>query len=384
MILKTTLVGMNYYDSEMLEYSAKTIARPLVCLIRDTKFKYGIAVYIWDSSEWFRAGTIATSENLVLDETINGKVIAEEMSLDFGYLFRWENPHNLDNTEYGAQCKMELSGISTYDMLNMDISGNMRIEFELVLNSKFDAFLSPFNLLNKLKIPAKETTKQNGTTNATITLKDGDKITGGWALTIDHVSGNVINSNISNSTTKEKEKKMKGFNNFFDKKDFNFPTTNFALSMTGGLAVKVDNSFVVFDQETKSLTDVMDFVMEGFDKMIMIMPATMAQLEEGDLFVQNGLVYQLVDKEGLEVFNYRTSSIERMVEKKSLMGISLYAKVMNLMGNLNMNFGAAGDAGNMFANPMFLMMMMKDGDNDMSDFMQMMMMSQLFNSNTKK
>ena len=182
----------------------------------------------------------------------------------------------------------------------------------------------------------------------------------------------------TNTIIEEEGKPMK--KNFLSKfgADFNYPTENFAVSLFGGgLAVKTKDGFVTFDGA--EAIDVMDFVIEDMNEFIMIMPAQ--KLEDGDIFVQNGEVYQMITAEVNEVYSYSAGSIISLVDKKNAFGFKMHAKVMNLMGNM---FGGDANAQMGGFNPMIFMLMdKKDGDNGMGDMMKYMMMSQMF-SNTKK
>lgn len=186
------------------------------------------------------------------------------------------------------------------------------------------------------------------------------------------------NTVTTNTIIEEEGKPMK--KNFLSKfgADFNYPTENFAVSLFGGgLAVKTKDGFVTFDGA--EAVDVMDFVIEDMNEFIMIMPAQ--KLEDGDIFVQNGEVYQMITAEVNEVYSYSAGSIINLVDKKNAFGFKMHAKVMNLMGNM---FGGDANAQMGGFNPMMLMLMdKKDGDSGMGDMMKYMMMSQMFN-NTKK
>lgn len=220
-----------------------------------------------------------------------------------------------------------------------------------------------------------------------LVYQDGNIRYTGNIYTDRELCGTIDNHNgILNKENNKKEKPMKNMSNMFNKfgNGFNYPISNFAISMFGGLAVKQNGTFVTYDVKKGEAMDVMDFVMEGFEDMIMIMPAQ--SLVKGDIFVQDNKVYQMIDTKENKAYCYTDGTIETLVNKSNIMGFKMYAKVFNLMGNMNMNMGGAtgeAGAGNMFANPMFMMMMMKDGDSGsgMGDMMKMMMMSQMFSQN---
>lgn len=199
---------------------------------------------------------------------------------------------------------------------------------------------------------------------------------------LDNQSGTVTTT----TTTKiqnTKESKMKNLNSVFNKfgKDFSYPTSNFAMSMFGGLAVKTKSgNYVTFNQEKLEAIDTMDMVIDGFEDFIVIMPTQ--KLEDGDLFIKGGSVFAMIDSKSNEAYSFDEGTIVTLMDAKNAFGMNLYAKVFNVMGNMNTSNGSEGGV---FGNPMMMMMlMMKDEDGGKgSNMMQMMMMSQMFSGGMK-
>lgn len=166
-------------------------------------------------------------------------------------------------------------------------------------------------------------------------------------------------------------------------KEFNYPVSNFAISIMGGtsLAVKTESgSYVTYDNKKKEAIDVMDFVIDDFDDMIMIMPVQ--EIKEGDVFIKGDTPYQLVDKETMKAYNYKTGNMDNIVPTKNAFGFKFYAKVMNLMGNMNMMGNSGGNG--MIGNPMMMMMFMDDDKSTSKTGMfKKMMMMQAFGQMNK-
>ena len=346
---KYTIVGTRYYNEEKLQEliekdHRESRRRGHVCFLkRDPKFENAVQIYFMDNSTLntaFRVGTLSTSKHLIFEGTKSGASLAEKLSFERIY----ETVAYFDDFEISESKEFFLN----------------RIAIEVGSISMLD--VHSLELVEKIS---------QETNNISFPINfNGDSVR---YVTLGVDTSQLETTNLTQPTNK-KEKNMKTMNSMFSKfgKDFAYPTSNFAMSMFGGLAVKQGGSFVTYDAEKNEAMDVMDFVMDGFSEMIMIVPTQ--GLVKGDMFVQDGKVYQLL--EDSKVYSFTDNSIDVLVSKSNIMGFKMYAKVFNLMAN----FGGAGQDGvqNMFANPMMMMMMMKDGSGDTSDMMQMMMMSQMF------
>jgi hypothetical protein len=143
-----------------------------------------------------------------------------------------------------------------------------------------------------------------------------------------------------------------------------------------GTAVKVNGTYVTFDGD--STTDVMELIIPGGENMLFKMPATIDQIDIGDVILNNDRVLFVkdVNNDGnIVAIDPQTNDIITHSPRKNVFGIQFYTRVTSLM-----NFGQ--DGGGM--NPMMLMMMssgQKDtyrspSDNKMAEMLPLMMMMQ--------
>lgn len=399
-----TLVGMHYYDEENFVFKANQIrlsgANPRLYLRRNPSFEFGIDVIFEFENGFEKVGSIATNQQLVLEDTINGRLVSKVMEPNSIYPCHFRMKELLHEQGYGGRIELDL----TPARINTNAEAvKIVVGIKKGIGITSSGVRNLNEIINRLEgiERASESNKarlgdatvriadQNGAVVSayTISAKDLENTVATISATGHtggHIDTNILlnRQHIYQSTgTPIKEKKgnlMKNMNSMFTKfgKDFAFNTSNFALSMFGGLAVKVNGSFVSYNVEKGEAMDVMDFVIDGFEDFIMIMPVQ--ELSDGDIFIQDGKVYQMIDKEKKSAYNYTDNSIDTLVTKANIMGFKMYAKVMNFAsGMMNMAGGETKD-GNMFANPVFMMMMMKDGDGDMGEMMKLMMMSQMF------
>jgi hypothetical protein len=180
--------------------------------------------------------------------------------------------------------------------------------------------------------------------------------------------------NPSNTTIKEENNMLKGLGKVFG--EFGKDTSGrFAMSFQG-TAVKVNGTYVTFDGD--STTDVMELIIPGGENMLFKMPATIDQIDIGDVILNNDRVLFVkdVNNDGnIVAIDPVTNDIITHSPRKNVFGIQFYTRVTSLM-----NFGQ--DGGGM--NPMMLMMMssgQKDtyrspSDNKMAEMLPLMMMMQ--------
>lgn len=179
----------------------------------------------------------------------------------------------------------------------------------------------------------------------------------------------------------KKENKMnKALNAFMPS---SIPSGTIALTMNGTIAVKaVDESYVSFDKETKTLVNHMNLVF-GQDKLhefSAVMPVNKEQVKIGDI-LHTGLgwafVSDIVSGEGgitsLKVVNINTGNEENQVDtKNAFINAPTVKKLITFFGD---SFSGGMDNPNGFNPLMFLMM--GDSKGDKNDMFKMMMLSQM-------
>lgn len=156
-----------------------------------------------------------------------------------------------------------------------------------------------------------------------------------------------------------------------------------AVTMNGGLAVKrADGDYVSYDPISGKIMNMMQFVInnESISKFIFLMP--MAQLQAGDIIKNNKTYYYVreIYNGGVKVISLNSGAYSNIVEEQNIIfGTTMYSKVISLF---NMAGGQQATGG-MFGqfNPMMFMLMDKseDGDSDGMDFMEAMVIMQMFN-----
>ena len=156
-----------------------------------------------------------------------------------------------------------------------------------------------------------------------------------------------------------------------------------AYSLAGIAVKKKDSNFVVYDRNTKMVTEIGDLKM---DVPFYLVPSLYDQLQPGDLIKLDGsfvIVEAKTENNGLKVQSPTTGSYAYKPGRTTLFGMYFYTKVVSLLDSVTGAAGAAPAAGagaNPFGggfNPMLLMMMNKDsGNNGGLDLTQLMLMSQ--------
>jgi hypothetical protein len=142
-------------------------------------------------------------------------------------------------------------------------------------------------------------------------------------------------------------------------------TSDIRLSMSGIAIKNEQGTYVVYDKTAKTLTDVKDFVVDA-DDMFYGLPVKEPKV--GDLIkVADEFLYvTAVTSEGVKVINPMTSQIEIKVPVKNLFGFNFFVKVVSMMDMMNQEGGQ---------NSLLPLMLMKDGDTDLSEMMMLMMAS---------
>ncbi|MCM1269422.1 MAG: hypothetical protein NC247_02185 [Ruminococcus flavefaciens] len=156
-----------------------------------------------------------------------------------------------------------------------------------------------------------------------------------------------------------------------------------AMTMNGGLAVKrADGDYVSYDPVSGKIVNSMQFVINNdtIGKFIFLMP--MAQLQAGDIIKNNKTYYYVreIYNGGVKVISLNSGAHSNIVEEQNIIfGTTMYSKVVSLF---NMAGGQQATGG-MFGqfNPIMLMALMdksEDGDGNGMDFMEAMVMMQMF------
>jgi hypothetical protein len=190
-----------------------------------------------------------------------------------------------------------------------------------------------------------------------------------------------IDKEIISQLYNKKENKMnKALNAFMPS---SIPSGTIALTMNGTIAVKaVDESYVSFDKETKTLVNHMNLVF-GQDKLhefSAVMPVNKEQVKIGDI-LHTGLGWAFVSdivsgEDGitsLKVVNINTGNEESQVDtKNAFINAPTVKKLITFFGD---SFSGGMDNPNGFNPLMFLMM--GDSKGDKNDMFKMMMFSQM-------
>lgn len=190
-----------------------------------------------------------------------------------------------------------------------------------------------------------------------------------------------IDKELFSQLRNKKENKMnKALNAFMPS---SIPSGTIALTMNGTIAVKaVDESYVSFDKETKTLVNHMNLVF-GQDKLhefSAVMPVNKEQVKIGDI-LHTGLGWAFVSdivsgEDGitsLKVVNINTGNEENQVDtKNAFINAPTVKKLITFFGD---SFSGGMDNPNGFNPLMFLMM--GDSKGDKNDMFKMMMFSQM-------
>lgn len=211
----------------------------------------------------------------------------------------------------------------------------------------------------------------------------------------DHTKVEKPNNQSNNSTGDRKENKfMKQMENLF--KDFypsEVPSGEVAMTMYGQLAVKrKDGSYVRYNATTGQIENQMNLVVssEKLDKMYILMPTVVQQLQVGDIIKEKETYYQIIELAAqankIKTVNLSTSAESSIkIESNIITGQKMYRKVFSFFGMAQQNQGANPMMQQGMFNPMMLMMLDSAGDSadDSMKMMAMMsMMPQMMGSQT--
>lgn len=203
----------------------------------------------------------------------------------------------------------------------------------------------------------------------------------------DHTKANKPTNQSNNSTGNRKENKfMKQMENLF--KDFypsEVPSGEVAMTMYGQMAVKrKDGSYVRYNATTGQIENQMNLVVssEKLDKMYILMPTVLQQLQVGDIIKEKETYYQIIELAAqankIKTVNLSTSAESSIkIESNIITGQKMYRKVFSFFGMAQQNQGANPMMQQGMFNPMMLMMLDSAGDSADDSIRMMAMMSMM-------
>ena len=157
------------------------------------------------------------------------------------------------------------------------------------------------------------------------------------------------------------------------------------LTMNGNIAIKCSNGYRTYNDKQQRLTNVTNFCFDMGSELFFVIPTM--KVSEGDIILVEGKPKYVIaiSKAYIEVVDYETSEIKKIVpERHVFMGSSYcYGKIVSMFGN---NF--KGGRGLKKIMKMMMMSQIFGGQNGgssdfgMGNIGQMMMMSSLFGGNS--
>ena len=157
------------------------------------------------------------------------------------------------------------------------------------------------------------------------------------------------------------------------------------LTMNGNIAIKCSNGYRTYNAKQQRLTNVTNFCFDMGSELFFVIPTM--KVSEGDIILVEGKPKYVIaiSKAYIEVVDYETSEIKKIVpERHVFMGSSYcYGKIVSMFGN---NF--KGGRGLKKIMKMMMMSQIFGGQNGgssdfgMGNIGQMMMMSSLFGGNS--
>lgn len=173
----------------------------------------------------------------------------------------------------------------------------------------------------------------------------------------------------------------KFFNGFFGK----IQPGMCRLTMNGNIAIKCSNGYRTYNDKQQRLTNVTNFCFDMGSELFFVIPTM--KVSEGDIILVEGKPKYVIaiSKAYIEVVDYETSEIKKIVpERHVFMGSSYcYGKIVSMFGS---NF--KGGRGLKKIMKMMMMSQIFSGQNGgssdfgMGNIGQMMMMSSLFGGNS--
>lgn len=165
---------------------------------------------------------------------------------------------------------------------------------------------------------------------------------------------------------------MKMFDNMFGK----VANGMCRLSMNGGIAVKTNSGYKVYNLKKNRLVNCNNFVFDIGDEFFFVIPTN--KVEPGDIILVNGKPRCVVSvkKDAIQVVNYEDSTAETILpERHVFMGNTyFYGKIVSMFGNSVLK---GGKGGNKLMSYMMMSQMLKgtDGTNNMGNLLPLMLMN---------
>lgn len=175
---------------------------------------------------------------------------------------------------------------------------------------------------------------------------------------------------VTKTTNKKKgENKMK---NIFDNFKFGkYEDGNIAYSIKG-MAYYTDQLDWVSLGEDGSLTKVNDFIIDGMDKFIYVMPVAINNIKKGDIILHHDapMFVRTVLDNSLTVISPTSAEVKQIIPEKNIFGFNFVSKIVDITnGALFNNANKDNPFGNLLP-----FMLMSDNDSLMKDILPFMFM----------
>lgn len=183
----------------------------------------------------------------------------------------------------------------------------------------------------------------------------------------------TFNTGISTTTKtinkKKGENKMK---NIFDNFKFGkYEDGNIAYSIKG-MAYYTDQLDWVSLGEDGSLTKVNDFIIDGMDKFIYVMPVAINNIKKGDIILHHDapMFVRTVLDNSLTVISPTSAEVKQIIPEKNIFGFNFVSKIVDITNGVLFN---NANKDNPFGN-LLPFMLMSDDNSSMKDILPFMLM----------
>lgn len=180
----------------------------------------------------------------------------------------------------------------------------------------------------------------------------------------------------------KKEKEKKGMSKLFKNLEFG-PVKNSLIKMSiKGMAYETgDLEYVAYDKEAKNLVNVTDFIVDGFEDFLYVIPSAIKDVKVGDIVYHNGLYHIVTEvmNGSFKVVSPYSREVSEIMPEHNMFGFNFISKVVSLIGdNPFGNFSNDNPFGNML--PFLFLSEDKNNSNDMIKMMMLMNMNGVDNS----
>ena len=174
---------------------------------------------------------------------------------------------------------------------------------------------------------------------------------------------NDILENIEYPELGRKETKME---NVFENMGFG-KSSDYRLKLSiNGIAVRQNNTgkFVVYNKDNNEFVDVNDMLIDIKDALF-VLPS--ADVKAGDTVIHEDKIYYIIstDNNEIKAVSYEDCTQTILIPKTTMFGLKYFKKVFSLFGD---NFANTGE---ILKNPMMLMALMDNQNNDLSNLLLM-------------